>query len=178
METTPQPPAQPLALHTGGTRVLTFDTWGRMRNADLTPLHRVPVSFSYDPRQPYTMRLVFQETGGEVAEWVASRDAFVCAGLHGVPLPGLDLVVTQVTVTRQRIGEPAREVPTLRVALYESEEHPSLGYAVHTGGVVYVDFDLRGALTAFLASTISAVPLGAESRFLDIDALVAAWRGR
>lgn len=108
----------------------------------------VPTTLGYRADDPYAVTLTFHSTGGDV-EWIVARTLL---------LQGLATAVGEGDV---RI-------------------HPSNG--AH-GAVVVLDFcSPDGRLVAqastydlqtFLARTFAAVPVGTESRHLDVDALIA-----
>lgn len=110
----------------------------------------VPTTLGYRTSDPYAVTLTFHSNGTDV-EWIVSRALL----LQGLATPAGD-------------GD---------VKIY-----PSIDDGGHA--VAVLDFSspdgrlvaqaATHALQSFLALTFDAVPAGAESRFLDIDGLLAA----
>lgn len=182
MTAIPFPPQLPAARTDHLPRPLGLSMAAEVRNRDLDPVGQMWVRFEYLPHDPYALHLHISDVGDlspapHEVTWVGSRDAFVAAGLHGVPLAGLDMTVQPVTVTRQRLGEPERDVPSLRVGLFEVDHAQGMS-GLHSGHVVWLDLDLGGPLTQYLRQITRVVQPGTEGRYLSIDRAIAQLLGR
>lgn len=171
----PTPPLAP-----GGTAPLETSVRLRLRDTDLTPQFSTTGTLTYTADRPYEVRLLILnrlDPTDEPVLWTLSRDALVSAALHGINLPGLDAIITHVVTERAPIGHPVREYPTVRIALHETDCTEPMALARFTGNVTYLDIDIAGPLRQLLEASLRAVPLGSESRFMDMDAVVAALVG-
>lgn len=110
----------------------------------------VPTTLGYRAEDPYAVSMVFHSAAGDV-EWVVSRTLL----LQGLAAPCGD-------------GD---------VKVYPSIDEDAHAVAIidfHSpDGRLVAQADSH-ALQAFLARTFEVVPVGVETRHLDMDALVAA----
>lgn len=146
---------RPHARHFGATD-------GRERAVDNNAVHQnqfvhlsgceTPVlsRLTYAPSAPFTVALAFRVEPGEWVEWEFSRDLLI-AGMHAPAGIG-DIRI------RPDLAPPDDGVLVIEL------ESPD-GYAV-------VEID-KGDVKTFLDATLALVPLGYESDWLDIDAVIA-----
>lgn len=158
----------------GGTRPLELTVSAELRDNEFSLLARVPVRFVYDPADPYALQMHTYDHGShEWAPWLASREAFLLPALWGVALPGLDLQVDPVTLTRAKPGGPDRDVPCLRVRLLETDRRTY----THTGYSIYLDIEVADVARWFTMLT-QVVGVGHERRYMDLDAVIDRLLGR
>ena len=109
----------------------------------------VPTTLAYRKHDPYAVTLTFHSSAGDV-EWIVARTVL----LHG-------------------LASPAGEGD---VKVYPSIDADANAVAVldfsSPDGRLMAQADTR-ELQAFLVRTFAAVPVGAESEHLDMDALIA-----
>lgn len=142
------------------------------RDRHLCMLGTGRVRLDYLPDDPYAIHLYIADPhGDEDVHWIGSRDAFISAGMHGVPLPGLDMVVTAVMA----VTPGGRGGRVLRVALHGSYEDGDASY--HNGEVLHLDLALDYDLRSYLERIIEIVPPGTESRHLDLDGAISQLLG-
>jgi hypothetical protein len=113
----------------------------------------VPTTLAYRTDDPYAVALVFRSGGGEV-EWVVSRTLL----LQGLAAPCGDGDVKIVP----SIEEDGRPVAILDFCSPD--------------GRLVAEAD-ASALQDFLQHTFELVPVGAESKHIDMDRLIAALLG-
>lgn len=155
------------------TEPLTLVVTALMRDTRLDIIGHVTMNFIYDPADPYALEMVIRSPF-QIGEkrWTASREVFCVAALWGIELPGLDLTVTPVVVSRARPGHATREVPCLRVTL---REFVDCGHDMHhfTGHVIHFDITTSEVRDWFALLT-QVVRIGSEHKHIDIDADIAA----
>jgi hypothetical protein len=145
-----------------------------VRDGELTVVARTAVRFIYDTSAPYTLRMdIYDPNRVGWEPWTTSREAFMAAALWGLALPGLDLTVTPVIITRAFPGRPTREVPCVRVAIYETDFNTGL----HTGTRMYLDIEAAD-LRPYLTRLAEMVPVGHETGHLNMDETIARLLGR
>lgn len=113
----------------------------------------VPTTLGYKPSDPYAVSLTFHSASGDV-EWVMSRTLL----LQGLAAPAGDGDVR----VYPSIDENARAVAVLDFCSPD--------------GRLVAQADTH-TIQSFLTRTFAAVPVGTESRHLDLDALVTALLG-
>ncbi|MFI2708146.1 SsgA family sporulation/cell division regulator, partial [Nocardioides sp. CER28] len=113
----------------------------------------VPTTLAYRTDDPYAVALVFHSGGGEV-EWVVSRTLL----LQGLATPCGDGDVKVFP----SVDDDGRAVAILDFS------SPDGRLVAETESV---------ALQTFLGHTFELVPVGAESKHLDMDSLIAALLG-
>jgi hypothetical protein len=150
-----------------------------MRDRVLDICGPVAVRFTYDPTDPYALSMRMFEPWNrhhtQAPEWVVSREMLAVAVLWGVETPGLDVLVSTVTVTRATPGQAVRDVPVVRIMLREVEAHSN--HHIFTGNDVYLDVDRRDLVSWFTTVT-QVVRIGQEHRYIDIDGTIAQILGR
>jgi len=108
----------------------------------------VPTTLGYRPEDPYAVSLTFHSGSGDV-EWVVSR-----------------------TLLLQGLASPAGEGD---VRVYPSIDEDAKAVAIldfcSPDGRLVAQADSR-ELQSFLTRTFAAVPVGTESRHLDLDGLI------
>ncbi|MEP9383545.1 SsgA family sporulation/cell division regulator [Nocardioides sp. KR10-350] len=113
----------------------------------------VPTTMGYSEHDPYAISLTFHSHSGDV-EWVVSRTLL----LQGLAAPAGEGDVK----VYPSIDERARAVTMLD---FSSPD-----------GRLVAEANSR-EIQGFLAKTFAAVPVGAESKHLDLDGLIAALLG-
>lgn len=105
----------------------------------------VDADFRFSSRDPYAVRVVFSVASAPVVEWVFSRELLV-DGLVGPAGTGdVQLFPTQAGIVFELTS------PSGRARLVADTE----------------------ALASFVQETLNVVPLGAESRYFDLDQEIA-----
>lgn len=171
--TTPTPrPAQ-----TDGTEPISLTVRAQMRDGELNICGHGLLTFTYDPRDPYALSLTIADPWGlqQPEVWTASREVFAAAALWGVDMPGMDLSVQTLTVTRATPGQPVRDVPCLRITLRETDMDSRGRY--FTRSSMYLDI-VRADIIRYFQMTTDLVPVGKEHRYMDIDAAIAGLLNR
>jgi hypothetical protein len=110
----------------------------------------VPTTFGYRADDPYAVALVFHSASGDV-EWVVSRTLL----LQGLVVPCGDGDVK----VAPGVDDSGRAVAVIEFC------SPDGRLTAHADAAV---------LQSFLARTFDLVPVGAESRHIDMDLLVAS----
>lgn len=158
----------------GGTQPLELTVAAELRGNEFDLMARVPVRFVYDPADPYALQMYVYDHGNrEWARWLAAREVFLVPALWGVALPGLDLQVSLVTLTRAKPGGPDREVPCLRVRLLETDRRTG----AHTDYSVYLDIEVADVVRWFTTLT-QVVKVGHEHKYMDMDSVIDRLLGR
>ena len=159
--------------HAAPDEPLSLVVTALMRDKKLDALGYVNVRFTYDPADPYALEMAIRTPfqAGE-KKWTASREVFCAAALWGLELPGLDLTVTTVVVTRARPGHPTRDVPCLRVTLREYEDCGNAVSHRFTGHVTHFDIT-TSEVQPYFAAVTQVVRIGQERRHMDIDGAIA-----
>lgn len=132
------------------TRELTL----RLLQGSASPLV-VRAQLRYGARDPYAVEALFDAGGDAPVRWVFSRD-LLAAGLRDAVGEG-DVSVCPVPAPRDAVADE----PVVRLRLASPD------------GSAVLEAPAR-ALEAFLAETYAAVPAGAESAHLDVDAAIGA----
>ncbi|MEY7971474.1 SsgA family sporulation/cell division regulator [Saccharomonospora xinjiangensis] len=104
---------------------------------------------TYAPSAPFTVALAFRVEPGEWVEWEFARDLLI-TGLHAPAGIG-DI--------RIRPDLSPSDVDLLVIELESPDGYAAVEIA-------------RSDVTSFLDATLSRVPLGYESRWMDIDAVI------
>lgn len=145
-----------------------------VRDASLSVIARTAVRFTYDPSAPYTLQMdIYDPNRLDWEPWTTSREVFMAAVLWGLAMPGLDLTVAPVIITRGSSGHRDREVSCIRVTIYETDS--STGH--HTGDRMYLDIEVAD-LRPYLNQLARGVPVGLEHRHLNLDETIDRLLGR
>jgi len=113
------------------------------------PALPVRAELSYDPADPYAIRVAFHTGGADVVEWTFARSLLTDGVTH--PAGDGDVQVWPATSTGKPIVSLSLSSPSGR-ALFEAP---------------------LSELVQFLAKTYALVPTGSESDFVDVDAELA-----
>lgn len=151
---------------------ITLEVIAQMRDGDMSLCGNARVKFTYDPSDPYALSLEIADIWGyqEPRTWTASREVFAAAALWGIDLPGLDLSVQTVVVTRATPGQPVRDVPCMRVTLREVDSDERGRY--FTRSSMFMDIVTAETIRYFQTIT-DVVRVGHEHKHIDIDAAIA-----
>lgn len=170
--TTPPNPRRPRPPVADVKKPTELSVAAQARDAAMDLCGTVRIRFVYDPADPYALTLHISDPWGyqDPQVWTASREVFAVAALWGIELPGMDLTVTPLTVTRATPGQPVRDVPCLRVALRHIEhDGPDLFVIKDT---VYLDI-VRAEVIPWFQQLTVLVQMGKEYQQMDIDDTIA-----
>lgn len=135
-----------------------------LMDGNLHRIGRVPLRFSYDPAIPFQLTLHIYDPGTRwETVWVCSRDLFLAPALWGVVLPGMDLLVTPVT-----LSDSGRETSHLRIGLYPSHERDLRNWDAKPCNLYVALADVR----RYFAQVARVVRPGQEYRYFDMDGLI------
>jgi hypothetical protein len=150
MTTSTRPPGGLLPIR------FTAPARGLLGAAGVVPLR---LAFGYDPTRPYEVTISISQTGQYPTSWCVSRETVLLAALYDIASGDGDFQAQQV--------QPAHAVsvgPSLRMRF--CSDHP--GSTPEERSPYHIDVSIC-EIERGLRRILRAVPLGDESRHMDMD---------